>query len=146
MVIGEAPGAMEDKVGKPFVGRSGQLLRQQLREVPGTIIITNTVKCRPPKNRDPRKAEKQACYKYLQQELVYYNPDLVILVGRHASQTFLHKTVLANFTLNSGTLYKGKFIPIIHPASLLYNPKNKDVWEQGWAKIHAIIQEKLAVP
>ena len=73
MVIGEAPGAKEDEQGKPFVGASGKILRKELRRLPGQVIITNTVKCRPPENRNPRSAEKKACNEFLEMELDYYN-------------------------------------------------------------------------
>ena len=89
LVVGEAPGQQEDEQGKPFVGRSGQILRKELVTLPGTVVITNVVKCRPPENRDPSVKEKSSCRKYLMAEVDNYKPDLFLLVGRHAVQSFL---------------------------------------------------------
>ena len=76
LVVGEAPGQQEDEQGKPFVGRSGQILRKELATLPGTVIITNVVKCRPPENREPSIEEKANCRKYLMNEVDHYKPDL----------------------------------------------------------------------
>ena len=144
LIIGEAPGANEDKEGKPFVGSSGKILRRELEKLPGRVIITNTVKCRPPENRNPRSAEKKACNEYLLQELEYYNPDLIILVGRISSSLYLDAESLKNFSNISGTLFQEKYIPILHPASTMYNSKkNKPIWEESWKKIIEIIQENF---
>jgi uracil-DNA glycosylase family 4 len=87
MLIGEAPGACEDEVGKPFVGRGGSVLDKALRQVAlprERIFITNTAKCRPPGNRDPRMAEIRACRKYLLRELDQVKPRFVLLLGATA--------------------------------------------------------------
>ncbi|MFW9929940.1 MAG: uracil-DNA glycosylase, partial [Candidatus Thorarchaeota archaeon] len=134
-VIGEAPGKNEDLKGKPFIGRSGMLLRDKLKKIPGKIIISNTVKCRPKNNRDPKKDEIEECYVFLKQELDYYKPDLVILVGRFAITRHLPQDVTkAGIQEINGKIFKNK-IPIIHPASILYNPNNKNLWENAWKGI-----------
>lgn len=144
LIIGEAPGANEDKEGKPFVGSSGKILRRELEKLPGRIIITNTVKCRPPENRNPRSAEKKACNEFLLKELEHYNPDLIILVGRVSSSLYLDTESLKNFSNFSGTLFQEKYIPILHPASTMYNrKKNMPIWEESWKKISEIIVEKF---
>jgi DNA polymerase len=87
MLIGEAPGACEDEVGRPFVGRSGNVLDQALEQVGlprSGIFITNTAKCRPPGNRTPRKAEIHACRKYLLRELEEVKPRFILLLGATA--------------------------------------------------------------
>lgn len=144
LVIGEAPGAKEDEQGKPFVGASGKLLRKELARIPGRVIITNTVKCRPPENRNPRSTEKKACNEFLQKELDFYKPDIILLVGRISSSLYLDTETLKSFSEISGTLFKDKYIPILHPASTMYNgKKNKPIWEESWKKVLAIIKTKF---
>lgn len=143
LVIGEAPGASEDKQGKPFVGASGKILRRELQLLPGKIIITNTVKCRPPENRNPQSAEKKACYEFLEQELTFYDPDFIILVGRVSSSLYIDAKTLKNFTSLSGSLVQDKFIPVLHPASTMYNAKkNKPIWEESWNEIRKHIYSR----
>lgn len=146
VVIGEAPGAKEDELGKPFVGASGKILRKELAKLPGRIIITNTVKCRPPDNRNPKAPEKKACNDFLKIELDHYKPDLIILVGRVSSSLYLDNKTLKDFSNISGTLFQDKIIPILHPASTMYNgKKNKPIWEASWINVAKIIQEKFSL-
>lgn len=143
LIIGEAPGANEDKQGKPFVGSSGKILRKQLNTLPGTVIITNSVKCRPPKNRNPSKQEKLACNPFLKKEIDYYKPDFIILVGRVSSSLYFDNKTLKDFTGLSGKLLRDNLIPVLHPASTMYNAKkNKPIWFESWKKIRSLIQEK----
>jgi len=144
LIIGEAPGAKEDASGKPFVGSSGKILRKELEKLPGTIIITNTVKCRPPKNRNPNSVEVQTCKQFLDKEIVHYNPDLIILVGRVSSSLFFDSKTLKNFSSMSGTLFDGKLVPVIHPASTMYNAtKNRPIWDDSWLKIQELLIAKF---
>ena len=144
VAIGEAPGAKEDEQGKPFVGASGKILREQLSALPGTVVITNTVKCRPPGNRDPHVGEKEACRPFLRSELATVKPDLIVLVGRHAMNEFLDEKQTGNVSKCSGKLVADRFVPIIHPASTLYNAKNRPLWDRSWEAINSIIDDKLA--
>jgi DNA polymerase len=92
MIIGEAPGAEEDRQGEPFVGRAGQLLNEMLRAVGlarSEVYIANILKCRPPQNRDPRADEIEACSAYLQRQVELVGPGLVLAVGRIAAQALL---------------------------------------------------------
>ena len=144
LVIGEAPGAKEDEQGKPFVGASGKILRRELQRLPGRIVITNTVKCRPPENRNPRSAEKKACNEFLEMELDHYKPDVILLVGRVSSSLFIDSESLKKFSELSGTLIKERYIPVLHPASTMYNgKKNKPIWEESWKNILKILYEKF---
>lgn len=144
VIIGEAPGAKEDEQGRPFVGTSGKILRKELERVPGRVVITNTVKCRPPENRNPKSAEKKACQEFLDLELQHYNPDFIILVGRISSSLFMDSELLSNFTSLSGTVVNDKYIPVLHPASTMYNgKKNKPIWEESWNNIIKVIYEKF---
>jgi DNA polymerase len=93
MIIGEAPGAEEDRRGEPFVGRAGKLLDEMLRAVGldrGTVFITNILKCRPPGNRDPAADEAAACRGYLERQIELIRPRLILAVGRIAAQQLLH--------------------------------------------------------
>jgi len=87
MAVGEAPGESEDREGKPFVGAAGRLLTSLLESVGldrRDIYITNIVKCRPPRNRDPEPAEVEACSPFLDEQIALLQPDVILLLGRHA--------------------------------------------------------------
>ena len=127
MFIGEAPGKNEDDTGIPFIGRAGQLLRKFLFEVgykQDEFYIANTVKCRPPENRKPTNAEKEACYKYLEKQIELIDPVIIVLVGSTAMESFIEeKTTISKAR---GKVFQKeiagktrKFIPVFHPSYLL---------------------------
>ena len=135
MIIGEAPGAEEDKRGEPFVGRAGQLLNSMLlalgykRE---DVFIANILKCRPPNNRDPKAEEVDACANYLSAQIALLKPKLIVAVGRVAAQNLLG--VDTPIGKMRGKPYfvtdasDGTEIPVIvtyHPAYLLRSPLEK---------------------
>ena len=127
MLIGEAPGFNEDQQGRPFVGRAGQLLDQILASVGLSredIYICNTIKCRPPDNRDPLPEEKASCRAYLDQQLEILKPRLILLCGKVALSSFL--SGITGITKVRGKWFDGPFgskmMPIFHPAYLLRNP------------------------
>ncbi len=144
MAIGEAPGAQEDKQGIPFVGSSGKELRRKLDTLLGTVVITNTVKCRPPDNRDPRANEKQACKPFLLKEIETIRPDLIVLVGRHALNEFLNEKETGSITRCSGKVFNDLYVPVIHPASILYSASNRPLWDASWEAIKEAIEAKLS--
>lgn len=127
VLIGEAPGFNEDQTGKPFVGRAGQLLDKILASVglsrEKDVYICNTLKCRPPNNRDPLPAEKEACRAYLDAQLEILKPKLIILCGRVALTSFL--TNEKAISKIRGQWFDGphgaKMMPIFHPSYLLRN-------------------------
>ena len=89
MIIGEAPGAEEDRRGEPFVGRAGKLLDEMLRAVGhgrDTVFIANILKCRPPDNRDPKPEESSECRGYLERQIALVQPKIILAVGRIAAQ------------------------------------------------------------
>lgn len=97
VVLGEAPGAQEDLTGRPFVGRSGQLLDRLLSEAGlprSDVHVLNTVKCRPPGNRTPHRAETAACRTWLTAQLALLRPELVVALGLSATRWFLGPTAL----------------------------------------------------
>jgi uracil-DNA glycosylase len=129
MLVGEAPGASEDKQGRPFVGRAGKLLDELLAEaglVRDDVFITNVVKARPPGNRDPRAAEVAHYLPWLEQQLALIKPAVVIPVGRHA---LAHFAPGEKITEVHGTLVVAgdrQLVPWLHPAAAL---RNRDLRE-----------------
>lgn len=129
MIIGEAPGETEDQNGKPFCGKAGGLLDQILEQITlsrDKIYITNIVKCRPPKNRDPEENELKQCTSYLEQQINIIKPKIIITLGRFSSQWILKTeekiTPLTNkYFIKEDMDYKYSVIPMFHPSYLLRN-------------------------
>lgn len=122
--VGEAPGAEEDRVGLPFVGRSGKLLDRLLLEEVGITrdrcYIVNVVKCRPPANRDPLPEEIAACRPYLERQLELVDPAVVVTLGRFASQLLLDtKEGITRLRGRSYPYGRAVLIPTLHPAAVL---------------------------
>ena len=132
MLIGEAPGALEDETGYPFVGRSGKLLTQILTDHgidrERDLYICNIVKCRPQKNRVPTEFEKQQCREYLDAQINFVKPKIVILCGMTAVKSMLNIDI--PISKIRGQFFDGpnlsKMIPIFHPSYLLRNHSIKD--------------------
>jgi len=132
--IGEAPGAEEDKQGRPFVGRAGQLLTNMIKKMGYTredVYIGNILKCRPPGNRDPLPEEMEQCFPYLAKQLEIIKPKVIVTLGKHASHTLLGvKTPITKLRGNLGNFRGIPVMPTFHTAYLLRNPNKKwDVWE-----------------
>ncbi|MEM7431394.1 MAG: uracil-DNA glycosylase [Pseudomonadota bacterium] len=129
MVIGEAPGAEEDRRGEPFVGRSGQLLSEMLRAAGQSrddVFIANILKCRPPNNRDPRPEESAECRSFLDAQIDLVKPDIILAVGRIAAQLLLDTD--APVGRLRGQLHHVGKVPMVvtyHPAYLLRSPTQK---------------------
>jgi uracil-DNA glycosylase len=121
MFVGEAPGATEDELGRPFVGRAGKLLAELLAEaglVREDVWITNVVKARPPKNRDPKAPEVAHCMPWLERELEIIAPRFVVPLGRHALKHFAPEARIGEV---HGQLLDGWLFPLYHPAAAMYN-------------------------
>jgi DNA polymerase len=130
MVIGEAPGADEDRQGEPFVGRAGQLLNSMLKAIGfkrEQVFIANILKSRPPNNRDPRPEEVRACIPYLFRQIELVNPKLILCVGRIAAQTLLETdTAIGKLRGKLHHIAGGRpMIVTYHPAYLLRSPGEK---------------------
>lgn len=129
LIIGEAPGAEEDRRGEPFVGRAGQLLDEMLRAVGQTreqVYIANVLKCRPPNNRDPEAGEASACRGYLERQIALLQPKIILAVGRVAAQTLLATDTPVGKL--RGKLHRLGDTPLVvtyHPAYLLRSPTQK---------------------
>ncbi len=127
MLVGEAPGYWEDQKGKPFVGKAGQLL-DKIFECVGLsrekdVYICNTIKCRPPENRNPLPEEKQACKEYLEAQIEILQPKIIIVCGNIALNSLLPNE--RGITRARGKWFDGPFgakmIPMFHPSYLLRN-------------------------
>ena len=134
MLVGEGPGAVEDELGRPFVGPAGQLLDRILAAIGlarGEVYITNVVKCRPPENRLPGPLEVDACRPWLAAQLRIIAPTIVICLGALATQTLLDRD--ARITKLRGTWQERDgvlIMPTFHPAAVLRDPdKKRPVWE-----------------
>jgi DNA polymerase len=124
MFVGEGPGAEEDKQGLPFVGRSGQLLDKVMFEELGMtrdkVFIANTVKCRPPGNRDPEPDEIAACWPWLEQQLDLIRPKVVVTLGNFATKLLLDtKEGITKLRGKAYPFRNGVLIPTFHPAAVL---------------------------
>ncbi|HEU4653089.1 MAG TPA: uracil-DNA glycosylase [Steroidobacteraceae bacterium] len=142
MIIGEAPGAEEDKQGEPFVGRAGQLLNAMLKSIGlarEQVFIANILKSRPPHNRDPKPDEVAACIPFLYRQIELINPVLLLCVGRIAAQTLLQTdTPIGRLR---GTLHRiannRPMIVTYHPAYLLRSPAEK---RKAWGDLKLAVQ------
>ncbi len=129
MIVGEAPGAEEDRRGEPFVGRAGQLLDEMLRAVGlarDSVFIANILKCRPPNNRDPKQEEADACRDYLNRQIALIQPKVILAVGRIAAQQLLGRDDPVGRL--RGQRHNVDDIPVVvtyHPAYLLRRPSEK---------------------
>lgn len=131
MLIGEAPGAEEDRRGEPFVGRAGKLLDSMLKALGldrQQVFIANILKCRPPNNRDPRPEEVLACGNYLNQQINTVKPRLILALGRVAAQNLLKTETPIGKMRGKRFHYGDPPIPVVvtyHPAYLLRSPREK---------------------
>jgi uracil-DNA glycosylase family 4 len=136
LVIGEAPGAEEDRQGEPFVGRAGQLLNAMLLAIGlprETVFIANVLKCRPPGNRDPRPEEVSRCLPYLAAQIALLKPKLILAVGRIAAQNLLATDAPLARLRGKVHRFGAADTPLVityHPAYLLRTPADKrKAWE-----------------
>ncbi len=133
MIIGEGPGRDEDEQGRPFVGRSGQLLTKMLKAMGferSDVFIANIVKCRPPSNRVPMPAEAQTCLPYLLEQIEIINPKVLLLLGATPLKYILDKVGITKLHGTWHEFHGIKTIPSFHPAYLLRDPNQKKyAWE-----------------
>lgn len=131
MIIGEAPGAEEDRRGEPFVGRAGKLLDEMLRSLGlgrDDVFIANILKCRPPGNRDPRAEESAECRPYLRRQIALVRPRVILAVGRIAAQDLLESNEPIGRLRTRVHRFPEADIPVVvtyHPAYLLRSPGQK---------------------
>jgi len=144
MFVGEAPGANEDALGRPFVGRAGKLLDELLAEaglVREQVFITNVVKARPPGNRDPRKGEVVHHMPWLETQLALIRPRLVVPLGRHALAHFSAAKIATVHGLQISDRGRTLF-PLYHPAAALYNPLLRTTLFEDARALSAALSER----
>lgn len=146
MFIGEAPGAQEDKTGRPFCGKAGDILNDLLegagfeRE---EVYIANVLKCRPPNNRDPKQEEIEACTPYLERQIEIIEPEVVVGLGNFGTKFVLSKynlkgkiegiSQIHGERFSAKTLFgEIKIVPMYHPAVATYNPNMIDTLEEDF--------------
>ena len=144
MIIGEAPGADEDRAGKPFVGRAGQLLDKMLaaitmdRAAPDAaraVYLTNILPWRPPQNRDPDPAEVAMMRPFLERHVELVAPDILVLMGNHACHALMGRKGITRLRGQWTTALDRPALPMFHPAYLLRNPAAK---REAWADLLAL--------
>lgn len=139
LLIGEAPGEAEDAAGVPFVGRSGEILNEALKErgLDRSIVrITNCVRCRPPANRNPRVTERKHCRPYLDDEIDIVDPSVILTLGRVPSEELLDRKVRVMDEVGSVERLSlaGETREVViglHPAATLYNRNVTDAFESA---------------
>jgi uracil-DNA glycosylase len=148
LFIGEAPGAKEDKQGRPFVGAAGKFLNQMLELISlhrEDVFIANILKCRPPANRDPMPEEAAACWPWLLRQIKTIKPKLIVLLGRHAMERFLpnqkiskiHGTALRREVPGIG---RQVFYALYHPAAALYQGSLRETLITDFKKIPKVLK------
>jgi uracil-DNA glycosylase len=150
MFIGEAPGAEEDRQGLPFVGRAGALLTELLDEIGlrrEDVFIANTLKCRPPGNRDPQPVEIESCNPYLEQQIALIEPTVVATLGNFATKLITGSRT--GITRVRGTpqvhVLGGRsvfVIPLFHPAAALRTPALAETLREDFRKLPALLAEE----
>ena len=145
LFIGEAPGANEDAQGEPFVGRAGKLLDDMLEMIGldrSKIYITNSVKCRPPQNRDPLNTEKDACRGYLRRQVELMRPRIIVCLGRISAAEIIKEDF--KITQEHGQFFERggiQMMALYHPAALLRDPRKKPETFEDLKRLQAKIRE-----
>lgn len=142
--IGEAPGAKEDQLGRPFVGAAGKFLDEMLDTINlsrADVYITNIVKYRPPGNRDPLPEEKAAFLPYLNKQLEIIKPKLIVFLGRHSMNVFLPELRISE--AHGQAVYQdGRvYIPLYHPAAALYNGGMRQTLIEDFSRIPELLKK-----
>ncbi len=154
MFVGEAPGFHEDQQGLPFVGQAGKLLDRLLEGIGLTradVYVANTLKCRPPGNRDPNPDEKHECEPWLFRQIELIRPKVIATLGNHATKQLTGKDVgitrvhgreqQVTYGSMQVTIY-----PLYHPAAALYTPAMLKVLEEDFARLPSLLSREVAAP
>lgn len=154
VLIGEAPGKKEDELGRPFVGASGRFLNEMLAAAGWSrdeVYVTNIVKYRPPGNRDPKPAEKQAFWPYLARQLEIIDPKVVVTLGRHSMEFFLPdakisqlhgQAVRRQVVWPDGSTRQWLIVSLYHPAAALYNGSMRTTLVEDFQQLSSIVDKK----
>lgn len=146
LFIGEGPGENEDLQAEPFVGRAGKLLDKMLEAVDlsreKNIYIANMVKCRPPKNRDPKPEEQEMCLQWLRNQVKLIKPKIIVCLGRISSAKLIKSDI--KITKEHGMFFEKKgvlMMPMLHPAALLRDPRKKPEAFEDFIKLREKLKE-----
>lgn len=142
MLIGEAPGFYEDRSGRPFVGAAGKFLNALLARAGLSreeVFITNILKCRPPRNRDPLPAEVEACKPYLEEQIRLLNPRVIVTLGRFAMAYFLPQARISRVHGQPFQVGARWVVPMYHPAAGLYRESLRPVIEADFDKLRSLL-------
>lgn len=144
LLIGEGPGFHEDRQGRPFVGRSGDLLETLLASIGlgrRDVFIANVVKCRPPDNRDPLPDEIEACRPYLDRQIELIQPKLVITLGRISMARYFPGQSITRIHGQIKWVGEMGFVPMFHPAAALRNPQWMTAIRADFAQLAPLVAE-----
>jgi uracil-DNA glycosylase family 4 len=138
LFVGEAPGATEDERGEPFVGRSGDVLDEGLREAGlarADVRITNCVRCRPPENRDPTADERGNCQGYLDREIAAVDPAVIVTLGKVPAEHLLERSVAVTSEAGDVAEYRTdgeswQVLISVHPAATLYDRSQRETFDE----------------
>ena len=143
MFVGEGPGADEDKTGRPFVGKAGRLLTKMISAMGldrGNVYIANVVKCRPPKNRDPKPIEIETCLPFLEGQIKAIKPEVIVALGRVSAGTLLNST--AQLWKLRGTFHDRGGTPVVvtyHPSFLLQREREREWKAKAWEDLKMVM-------
>jgi len=143
MFVGEGPGADEDREGRPFVGRAGKLLTKMIEAMGldrSQVYIANVVKCRPPENRDPGKAEIKECFPFLEAQIQCVNPEIIVALGRVAAGILLNTREAVGKL--RGTVHNRDGIPVMptyHPSFLLREDRDRRYKAEAWSDLQKVM-------
>jgi DNA polymerase len=147
--IGEGPGKKEDELGRPFVGAAGKFLDEMLASAKlkrEDVYIANTVKCRPPNNRDPLVSEKETCWPWLERQIDVIKPRVIVTLGRHSMNLFLPEEKISEahgkmFKKDFFGTKKQAFFCLYHPAAALYNGGMRQTLIDDFKKINKLLKK-----
>lgn len=143
MLIGEAPGANEDRQGRPFVGQAGQFLEELLAAAGmkrAEVYICNVLKCRPPANRDPQPDEIAACRDYLDEQVALIDPLMVITLGRYSMARYFPRMAISRIHGQFKNIEGRCYVPMYHPAAALHQQNLRDVILDDFRAVPRILE------
>ena len=142
--IGEGPGYHEDQQGRPFVGAAGKYLSELLAGIHlsrSDVYITNVVKCRPPKNRDPLPEEIEACQAYLDQQVALIKPRVIVTLGRFSMARYFSGQTISRVHGQHRRVGDNVYFPMFHPAAGLHQPRYKAMIEEDFQRLAALLAD-----
>jgi uracil-DNA glycosylase family 4 len=153
LLVGEAPGKREDELGRPFVGRAGSVLQELLSSIGLSredVYITSIIKCRPPKNRDPKDDEIAACHQYLERQIDLLRPSVIVPMGRFSAREICRVFGITEKKIGDihGQVFSvyasyGKIhmLPVYHPAVITHNPNLRSALRDDFSQLKRVLDE-----